>query len=281
MQRGKDWALALAVLLLLGLVSPPLRRRTGSPCRPPPPRRARTASGPCRRRTTPAPATASSTRSTTDNVDRPAGRLHVLDRREPRPGIRAASWSATRCTCVTPYPNILYALDLTQPGAPLKWQLRAEARRGGAGRGLLRLGQPRRRPIADGRIFFNTLDGHVVAVDAATGKRGLEDQGRRHQQGRDDDHGAAGRRRGRCSSAIPAASSASAAGSRRSTPTTGKLAWKAYNTGPDKDVLIGPEFKPFYDAATRARTSASRPGRRTPGSTAAAPSGAGSPTTPT
>jgi lanthanide-dependent methanol dehydrogenase len=27
---------------------------------------------------------------------------------------------------------------------------------------------------------------------------------------------------------------------------TGKVAWKAYNTGPDADVLIGPSFKPFY-----------------------------------
>ena len=27
---------------------------------------------------------------------------------------------------------------------------------------------------------------------------------------------------------------------------TGKIAWKAYSTGPDKDVLIGPGFKPFY-----------------------------------
>jgi PQQ-dependent dehydrogenase (methanol/ethanol family) len=27
---------------------------------------------------------------------------------------------------------------------------------------------------------------------------------------------------------------------------TGKVAWKAFNTGPDKDVLIGPRFKPFY-----------------------------------
>src|SRR4029079_2211532 len=26
----------------------------------------------------------------------------------------------------------------------------------------------------------------------------------------------------------------------------GKTAWRAYNTGPDKDVLIGPNFKPFY-----------------------------------
>ncbi|HTV51878.1 MAG TPA: PQQ-binding-like beta-propeller repeat protein, partial [Steroidobacteraceae bacterium] len=27
---------------------------------------------------------------------------------------------------------------------------------------------------------------------------------------------------------------------------TGKQLWRAYNTGPDKDVLIGPDFKPFY-----------------------------------
>ena len=27
---------------------------------------------------------------------------------------------------------------------------------------------------------------------------------------------------------------------------TGKLVWRAYHTGPDKDVLIGPRFKPFY-----------------------------------
>ena len=26
----------------------------------------------------------------------------------------------------------------------------------------------------------------------------------------------------------------------------GKVAWQAYSTGPDKDVLIGPTFKPFY-----------------------------------
>ena len=26
----------------------------------------------------------------------------------------------------------------------------------------------------------------------------------------------------------------------------GHIVWKAYNTGPDTDVLIGPHFKPFY-----------------------------------
>src|SRR4051812_28814966 len=29
---------------------------------------------------------------------------------------------------VTPYPNILYALDLTRPGAPLKWSYRPETK---------------------------------------------------------------------------------------------------------------------------------------------------------
>ncbi len=28
---------------------------------------------------------------------------------------------------------------------------------------------------------------------------------------------------------------------------TGKLAWRAWSTGPDSDVLIGPQFTPFYD----------------------------------
>jgi PQQ-dependent dehydrogenase (methanol/ethanol family) len=27
----------------------------------------------------------------------------------------------------------------------------------------------------------------------------------------------------------------------------GKIVWRAYSTGPDKDVLIGPRFKPFYE----------------------------------
>jgi glucose dehydrogenase len=26
-----------------------------------------------------------------------------------------------------------------------------------------------------------------------------------------------------------------------------EIAWRAYSTGPDEDVLIGPNFKPFYE----------------------------------
>ena len=50
----------------------------------------------------------------------------------------------------------------------------------------------------------------------------------------------------RSSSATAAASSACAAGSPRSTPRPASIAWRAYSTGPDKDVLIGPGFRPFY-----------------------------------
>jgi glucose dehydrogenase len=59
---------------------------------------------------------------------------------------------------VTPWPNLLYALDLTKPGAPMKW------------------------------VYEPTLDMHTVAVDAATGKD-LEDEAGRHQHGRVDDDG--------------------------------------------------------------------------------------------
>src|SRR5689334_2910541 len=69
---------------------------------------------------------------------------------------------------VTPYPNIVYALDLTQPGAPLKWKFEpnpASASQGVAccdfvNRGLV---------YYDNRIYFNTLDDQTIALDAATG----------------------------------------------------------------------------------------------------------------
>ena len=70
---------------------------------------------------------------------------------------------------VTPYPNHLYALDLTQPGAPAKWTYSPKPTATAQGvaccdtvnRGV---------SYADGRIFMNTLDGQTIAVDAASGK---------------------------------------------------------------------------------------------------------------
>src|SRR5690349_22675359 len=70
---------------------------------------------------------------------------------------------------ITPYPNIVYALDLTQPGAPVKWKYESNPTSSSQGvaccdvvnRGLV---------FSDGRLFFNTLDNNTIALDAATGK---------------------------------------------------------------------------------------------------------------
>src|SRR5467141_1165072 len=70
---------------------------------------------------------------------------------------------------VTPFPNVLYAFDLTREGYPLKWKYRPDVNPTSVGiaccdainRGAF---------YADGRIVYNLLDGHTVAVDAATGR---------------------------------------------------------------------------------------------------------------
>jgi len=70
---------------------------------------------------------------------------------------------------IAPYPNILYALDLTQPGAPIKWKYEpnpAAAAQGVACCDVVNRGGT----YANGRIYYNTLDAHTVAVDAETGK---------------------------------------------------------------------------------------------------------------
>ena len=61
---------------------------------------------------------------------------------------------------------------------------------------------------------------------------------------------------------------------------TGKIVWRAYSTGPDNDVLIGPDFKPLLRLDEGQGPWRRTPGRRTSGRSAAARSGAGSHTIP-
>ena len=64
---------------------------------------------------------------------------------------------------LTPYPNILYALDLTKPGAPLKWKYNPKP--DAASQGVACCDVVNRGPtFADGKIFFTTLDANVVGV---------------------------------------------------------------------------------------------------------------------
>src|SRR3954468_12249754 len=66
---------------------------------------------------------------------------------------------------LSPYPNILYALDLTKPGAPPNWNYNLKA--GAASQGVACCDVVNRGPtFANGKIFYDPLDGTVVAVDA-------------------------------------------------------------------------------------------------------------------
>jgi PQQ-dependent dehydrogenase (methanol/ethanol family) len=145
---------------------------------------------------------------------------------------------------VTPYPNIVYALDLTQPGAPVKWKYEsnpASASQGVACCDLINRGVV----FADGKIFFNTLDDYTIGLDAATGKELWKTKVGDINKGETmtmaplvvkdrvlvGDSGGEFGVRGWLT-ALEA--------------NTGKIAWRAYHTGPDADVLIGQNFHPFY-----------------------------------
>jgi PQQ-dependent dehydrogenase (methanol/ethanol family) len=145
---------------------------------------------------------------------------------------------------VTPFPNIVYALDLTKEGAPTKWSYKPKplsAAQGVACCDVVNRGAA----YADGRIFFNTLDNHTIALDAETGKEIWDTQLGSIEQGATmtmaplvvDGKVLVGNSGGEMG--VRGWLIALDAGS-------GKIAWKAYATGPDKDVLIGRDYKPFY-----------------------------------
>jgi PQQ-dependent dehydrogenase (methanol/ethanol family) len=145
---------------------------------------------------------------------------------------------------VTPFPNILYALDLTKEGAPTKWVFKPKPL--AAAQGVACCDVVNRGAVYDaGKIFFNTLDGQTFAVDANSGQQVWRAQLGDIQRGETitmaplvaDGKVLVGNSGGEMG--VRGWIAALDEGS-------GKLAWRAFNTGPDKDVLIGPDFKPFY-----------------------------------
>lgn len=70
---------------------------------------------------------------------------------------------------VTPWPNVLYAFDLSQEGYPLHWKYRPDVSENAIGISCCDVIN-RGAFYADGKIIYNLLDGHTVAVDAETGR---------------------------------------------------------------------------------------------------------------
>jgi lanthanide-dependent methanol dehydrogenase len=146
---------------------------------------------------------------------------------------------------VTPYPNILYALDLKNKGA-VKWKFDPEP--AAAAQGVACCDVVNRGCVFDkGKIFFNTLDDNVCAVDAASGKLVWKTNVGEINRGETmtmaplvvHDKVLVGNSGGEFGvrgwlAALDA--------------STGAISWRAYSTGPDSDCLIGPEFKPFYES---------------------------------
>jgi PQQ-dependent dehydrogenase (methanol/ethanol family) len=147
---------------------------------------------------------------------------------------------------VAPFPNYLYALDLGKPGAPLKWKFEPNPNASAQGVACCDLVN-RGVAYSNGRIFMNTLDGQTIAVDTESGKEVW-----RTKLGDIN--------KGETITMAPlvvkdkvlVGNSGGELGVRgwlvALDTKSGKEVWRAWSTGPDSDVLIGPDFKPFYES---------------------------------
>ncbi|MBC8089654.1 MAG: methanol/ethanol family PQQ-dependent dehydrogenase [Phycisphaerae bacterium] len=153
---------------------------------------------------------------------------------------------------VTPHPNHLYAIDLNgeNGGGTLKWKYDPEVSLAAPGVACCDVVN-RGAAYHNGKIIFNTLDNHTIAVDATTGlevwnvKLGEINQGETMTMAPLIVKGK-----------VLVGNSGGEFGVRgwitAVDAESGDIEWRAYASGPDTDVLIGPEFRPFY-AADRAK----------------------------
>jgi PQQ-dependent dehydrogenase (methanol/ethanol family) len=145
---------------------------------------------------------------------------------------------------VTPFPNLVFALDLTRPGGPVKW--RFDPKPLSAAKGVACCDAVNRGAAYwNGLVIFNALDNRTIALDAETGTLRWEAQLGDINAGESmtmaplvvKDKVFVGNSGGEFGvrgwlTALDAAN--------------GQVAWRAYSTGPDRDVLIGPSFRPYY-----------------------------------
>lgn len=146
---------------------------------------------------------------------------------------------------VTPFPNDVHALDLSKPGAPLKWSYAPQPTPFAIGKTCCDTVN-RGLGLGGGKLVLNLLDDHTVALDAATGRELW-----RAKMGDVT--------RGETLTMAPLVIGDKVlignSGDRFGVPgwiaaldlASGRELWRAYSTGSDRQVLIGKDFKPWYD----------------------------------
>lgn len=160
-------------------------------------------------------------------------------------GVEAAPIVAgTTMYLITPFPNIVYALDLTKEGMPAKWSYKP--RPVNAAQGVACCDVVNRGLVVDaGKVIFNTLDARTIALDAATGKELWDTKVGNINLGESVTM-APLVVKGKVFVGVSGGEFGIRGWLKALDENSGKVAWTAYHTGPDKDVLIGPNFKPFY-----------------------------------
>jgi len=145
---------------------------------------------------------------------------------------------------VTPFPNNLIAVDLTKPGGAVKWIYEPHPDQRAVGIACCDVVN-RGAAYGDHKIIYSLLDATVVAVDIDSGQEAWRTT-------------VGDINRGETFTAAPivvrdhvlVGNSGGELGVRGYVAAldvkTGKEVWRAYNTGPDSDVKIGPRFKAFY-----------------------------------
>jgi len=146
---------------------------------------------------------------------------------------------------VTPFPDILYALDLTRAGEPIKWTFKPNPAPMAKGKACCDT-VTRGVAYANGKLIYNLLDDHTVAVDAKTGKEVW-----RTKMGNVETGETMTMAPFVVGNKVLVGDSGGEMGVwgwiAALDVDSGKELWRAYSTGSDQQVRIGDDFKPFYE----------------------------------
>jgi len=143
---------------------------------------------------------------------------------------------------VTPYPNHVFALDTA---GKVRWKY--DPKTHPSSQGVACCDVVNRGAFYDGgRLYFNTLDGQTIALDARSGKELWRAKLGNIELGETITMAPLV-----VKGKVLVGNSGGELGVRgwlaALDAKTGKQVWRAYSTGPDREVLIGAAFKPFYD----------------------------------